>query len=196
MYKLFIYLFFFKCKWRSLKLECFLCTIKEEATATPSRSRGKCSSKESAVTKEQDKKGRESQRSRRRSQIRVSSMSDCTEPTQDPHQAALELKRSQRQGKRHRHIQQRHIVGVQGFFVAVVLLTVCVGLFSLTTFRWVVPANGEVVLRIWFYSDSPGKFEQTFNFELLGTQRHYQLQCIGLSTYPSICKDYKSVSIV
>lgn len=67
---------------------------------------------------------------------------------------------------------------------------------SLTTFRWVIPANDEVVLRIWFYSESPGKFEQTFNFELLGTQRHYQLQCRGICSYPSICKDYMLVSIV
>uniref|UniRef100_A0A3B4VD89 HYDIN axonemal central pair apparatus protein n=1 Tax=Seriola dumerili TaxID=41447 RepID=A0A3B4VD89_SERDU len=64
---------------------------------------------------------------------------------------------------------------------------------SLTTFRWVVPANSEVVLKIWFYSDSPGKFEQTFNFELLGTQRHHQLLCRGICTYPSICKDYKTL---
>lgn len=66
---------------------------------------------------------------------------------------------------------------------------------SLTTFRWVVPANGEVVLRIWFYSDTPGTFEQSFNFELLGTQRQYQLLCRGICTYPSICKDYRSVSL-
>ncbi|XP_077955507.1 hydrocephalus-inducing protein homolog isoform X2 [Gasterosteus aculeatus] len=58
---------------------------------------------------------------------------------------------------------------------------------SLTTFRWVVPANGEVVLRIWFYSEVPGAFEQTFNFELLGTRRRYQLLCRGIVTYPSIC---------
>ncbi|TDH09205.1 hypothetical protein EPR50_G00084380 [Perca flavescens] len=54
-------------------------------------------------------------------------------------------------------------------------------------------ANGEVILKIWFYSASPGKFEQTFNFELLGTQRHYQLFCKGICTYPSICKDYMTL---
>ncbi|XP_076588631.1 hydrocephalus-inducing protein homolog [Chaetodon auriga] len=125
--------------------------VKEDATAaTPSKSR----------RKDQDKKGRESQRSKKRTLLRNSSMSDCTEAAQqDQHQGTLELKRNQ----------------------------------SLTTFRWVVPANGEVVLKIWFYSDSPGKFEQTFNFELLGTQRHYQLTCRGICTYPSICKDYKTL---
>jgi len=71
---------------------------------------------------------------------------------------------------------------------------VCVS--SLTTYRWVVPASSEVNMRVWFYSDSPGNFEQTFTFELLGTQRPYQLTCRGDSTYPSICKDYMSVSIV
>ncbi|XP_059190373.1 hydrocephalus-inducing protein homolog [Centropristis striata] len=145
---------------------------KEEAPTRFSKSRGKGSIKESAVTKEKDKKGRESQKSRRQTSaktkakgsdrsrspmLRVSSTSDCTE--QDQHQGNLELKRNQ----------------------------------SLTTFRWVVPANGEVVLKIWFYSDSPGKFEQTFNFELLGTRRQYQLLCRGICTYPSICKDYMTL---
>lgn len=81
-------------------------------------------------------------------------------------------------------------------FALVLLLIVCVFMCvnvfvcSLRTFRWVVPANGEVVLKIWFYSDSPGKFEQTYNFELLGTQRQYQLVCRGICIYPSISKDY------
>nr|XP_046249402.1 hydrocephalus-inducing protein homolog [Scatophagus argus] len=134
--------------------------VKEEATLTPSKSHGKGSIKESAVAKDQDKKGRESQRSKKRTLLHIPSTPDCTEtPQQDQHQGKLELKRNQR----------------------------------LTTFRWVVPAHGEVVLRIWFYSDSPGKFEQTFNFELLGTQRHYQLLCRGICTYPSICKDHTTL---
>ncbi|XP_077566662.1 hydrocephalus-inducing protein homolog isoform X1 [Stigmatopora nigra] len=62
---------------------------------------------------------------------------------------------------------------------------------SLTTFRWVVPAHGQVVMKIWFYSSSPGDFEQMFNFELLGTHKIYQLFCKGICTYPSFCKDYK-----
>ncbi|CAB1432186.1 unnamed protein product [Pleuronectes platessa] len=64
---------------------------------------------------------------------------------------------------------------------------------SLTTFRWVVPANGEVLLKIWFYSESLGKFEQTFHFELLGSQRQYQLPCRGISMFPSICTDYTTL---
>ncbi|XP_054633597.1 hydrocephalus-inducing protein homolog [Dunckerocampus dactyliophorus] len=62
---------------------------------------------------------------------------------------------------------------------------------GLTTFRWVVPANGQVVLKIWFYTSSPGKFEQIFHFELTETQKVYQLLCRGICTYPSFCKDYK-----
>ncbi|XP_028304635.1 hydrocephalus-inducing protein homolog isoform X2 [Gouania willdenowi] len=62
-----------------------------------------------------------------------------------------------------------------------------------TKFRWIVPAGGEVTLGIWFYSESPGTFEQTFNFELLGTQKHYHLPCRGISTYPSISQDYKTI---
>ncbi|XP_023811732.1 hydrocephalus-inducing protein homolog isoform X1 [Oryzias latipes] len=64
---------------------------------------------------------------------------------------------------------------------------------SLSTFRWVVPAGGEVGLKVWFYSETPGKFEQTFNFELVGTRKLYQLTCRGLCSYPSICKDYMTL---
>ncbi|KAM9351917.1 LOW QUALITY PROTEIN: hydrocephalus-inducing protein homolog [Symphorus nematophorus] len=128
----------------------------EEAAATPSKVRGKGSIKESAVTKDQDKKVPKSRRSKRRTPLPVPSTTEGAESTQqDQHQETLELKRNQ----------------------------------SLTKFRWVVPANGEVVLKMQFYSDSPGKFEQTLNFELLGTQRHYQLLCRGTCTYP-ISEDY------
>nr|XP_057932234.1 hydrocephalus-inducing protein homolog isoform X2 [Doryrhamphus excisus] len=62
---------------------------------------------------------------------------------------------------------------------------------SLTNFRWVVPANGQVMLKIWFYASSPGKFEQIFHFELLETQKVYELFCRGICTYPSFCQDHK-----
>eukprot|EP00063_Salmo_salar_P029727 XP_014004562.1 PREDICTED: hydrocephalus-inducing protein homolog isoform X1 [Salmo salar] len=63
----------------------------------------------------------------------------------------------------------------------------------LTTFRWNVPPNGEVTLKIWFHSQLPGKFDQTLNFELLGTKRRYQMYCRGICAYPSISKDVKMV---
>lgn len=77
--------------------------------ATPSKSGGKGSIKESEVTKDRDKKGREGQRSKRQTSaktkakgldhfhsplLKVSSMSDSTE--QDQHQRNLKLKRNQR----------------------------------------------------------------------------------------------------
>ncbi|KAI3370851.1 hypothetical protein L3Q82_007368 [Scortum barcoo] len=125
---------------------------KEEASATPSKSRSKGSIKESAVTKDKDKKVRESQRSK--IQISAKTKAKGSDQSRSP---PLQVSS------------------------------------ALTTFRWIVPANGEVVLKIWFYSESPGKFEQTFNFELLGTQRNYQLLCRGLCTYPSICRDYTTL---
>ncbi|XP_008409888.1 hydrocephalus-inducing protein homolog isoform X2 [Poecilia reticulata] len=64
---------------------------------------------------------------------------------------------------------------------------------SLTTYRWVVPAGGEVLLKIWFYSESLGVFEQVFNFETVGNRNLYQLKCKGICTYPSISTDYKIV---
>lgn len=104
--------------------------------ATASKTRSKGSIKESAVTKDKDKKGRESQRSKRqtsaktkakgldrsRSPLHVSTTSDCTE--QDQHQANLELKRNQRQGKTRRHTLQGHIA--ECFALLLLLLIVCV----------------------------------------------------------------------
>ncbi|CAH7062215.1 Hydin [Phodopus roborovskii] len=63
----------------------------------------------------------------------------------------------------------------------------------LNHFRWIVPANGEVTLRVHFSSIDIGNYDQTFNFELLGTRRQYQLYCRGVCTYPNICKDPKVV---
>ncbi|KAG7253646.1 hypothetical protein CRUP_001409, partial [Coryphaenoides rupestris] len=60
---------------------------------------------------------------------------------------------------------------------------------TLTTFRWVVPAHGEVTLRMAFYSISPGSFEQRLTFEVLGTRRRYHLPCRGTCAYPSISRE-------
>ncbi|XP_074864560.1 hydrocephalus-inducing protein homolog isoform X2 [Carettochelys insculpta] len=63
----------------------------------------------------------------------------------------------------------------------------------LGTFRWTVPALGEVVLKIHFSSTMAGQFDQTLNFEILGTRRQYQLHCRGICTYPTICQDPRVV---
>ncbi|XP_003791425.1 hydrocephalus-inducing protein homolog isoform X2 [Otolemur garnettii] len=63
----------------------------------------------------------------------------------------------------------------------------------LSHFRWIVPPNGEVTLRVHFSSNDLGNFDQTFSFEILGTRRHYQLYCRGVCTYPYICQDPKVV---
>ncbi|KAM6177458.1 hydrocephalus-inducing protein homolog [Erethizon dorsatum] len=63
----------------------------------------------------------------------------------------------------------------------------------LNYYRWIVPANGEVTLRVHFSSSDVGNFDQTFNFEILGTRRQYQLYCRGVCTYPYICQDPKVV---
>lgn len=98
-----------------------VCTLKEGAAVTPSKTRSK-SSRESAVTKEQEKKSRESQRTKKRTLLRVSSTSDCSKSTQDQHQETLELIRKQRQGEHthtHTHIQDL-------CFVVLTLLSACV----------------------------------------------------------------------
>ncbi|XP_052022456.1 hydrocephalus-inducing protein homolog [Apodemus sylvaticus] len=63
----------------------------------------------------------------------------------------------------------------------------------LNHFRWIVPPNGEVTLRVHFSSLDVGNYDQTFNFEILGTHRQYQLYCRGVCTYPYICRDPKVV---
>ncbi|XP_072278793.1 hydrocephalus-inducing protein-like [Pyxicephalus adspersus] len=60
-------------------------------------------------------------------------------------------------------------------------------------FRWVVPAGGEVLLRIHFQSSSVGNFDQTLNFELVGTRRRYQLYCRGICSFPTISQEPKIV---
>ncbi|XP_040894088.1 hydrocephalus-inducing protein homolog [Toxotes jaculatrix] len=148
-----------------------LSVVKEEAVATASKTRGKGSNKESAAIKDKDRKGRESQRSKRQTSAKTKAKGA------DRSRSPLHVSMSSDYTEQDQHQGNLELKRNQ----------------SLTTFRWVVPANGEVVLKIWFYSNSPGKFEQTFNFELLGTQRHYQLLCRGLCTYPSICKDYMTL---
>ncbi|NWX91311.1 HYDIN protein, partial [Nothoprocta pentlandii] len=66
-------------------------------------------------------------------------------------------------------------------------------LIRLTNFRWIVPAHGEVVLKIHFSSVVLGQFDQTYRFEILGTRRLYQLFCRGICVYPTICRDPRVV---
>ncbi|XP_047678536.1 hydrocephalus-inducing protein-like isoform X5 [Tachysurus fulvidraco] len=63
----------------------------------------------------------------------------------------------------------------------------------LTHFRWVMPPNGQMTLRLWFHSSVPGDFKQTLGFEVMGTKRCYQLYCRGICAFPSISKDHKTV---
>ncbi|KAM7396206.1 hypothetical protein PAMP_019263 [Pampus punctatissimus] len=144
--------------------------IKEEAVVT-SKNRMKGSIKE--VTKDKDKKSRESQRSKRRTSAKTKAKGSDRSRSPLLHVSSMSdcTEQDQHQAtlelKRNQR-QEKHVILYRND-----------------------KANGEVVLKIWFYSDSPGKFEQIFNFELLGTQKHYQLLCRGTCTYPSICKDYK-----
>ncbi|NXC09515.1 HYDIN protein, partial [Orthonyx spaldingii] len=51
--------------------------------------------------------------------------------------------------------------------------------FRLKRYRWIVPAHGEVELKVCFCTTKPGKFERTLRFELLGTKRLYEVPCSG-----------------
>ncbi|XP_059716773.1 hydrocephalus-inducing protein homolog isoform X2 [Haemorhous mexicanus] len=63
----------------------------------------------------------------------------------------------------------------------------------LKQYRWIVPALGEVELKVHFSTKKPGKFEQTLRFELVQTKRQYELPCSGTSLYPSICQNPRLV---
>ncbi|NXU58594.1 HYDIN protein, partial [Turnix velox] len=63
----------------------------------------------------------------------------------------------------------------------------------LSSYRWIVPAHGEVELKVHFSSTVLGQFDQTLNFELLGTNRLYQLHCRGTCLYPTISQDPRVV---
>nr|XP_054593766.1 hydrocephalus-inducing protein homolog [Nothobranchius furzeri] len=64
---------------------------------------------------------------------------------------------------------------------------------SRTTFRWIVPPNGQVPLKVWFYSETTGEYEQIFNFEIAGTRKPFQLTCRGRCTYPFICSKHTTL---
>ncbi|XP_069113582.1 hydrocephalus-inducing protein homolog isoform X2 [Argopecten irradians] len=64
---------------------------------------------------------------------------------------------------------------------------------KLSIFRWIVPANGEVTLRLRFQSEELGQFDQTLNFEIVGTRRRYQLYCRGICAFPSISREPRIV---
>ncbi|KAK3085440.1 hypothetical protein FSP39_003318 [Pinctada imbricata] len=64
---------------------------------------------------------------------------------------------------------------------------------KLSIFRWIIPANAEVVLRLRFQSEELGQFDQTLNFEIVGTRRRYQLYCRGICAFPSISREPRIV---
>ncbi|RMC09013.1 hypothetical protein DUI87_14012 [Hirundo rustica rustica] len=63
----------------------------------------------------------------------------------------------------------------------------------LKRYRWIVPAHGEVELKVHFSAKKPGKFAQTLRFELVETKRQYKLPCSGTGLYPSISQDPRLV---
>ncbi|XP_052229341.1 hydrocephalus-inducing protein homolog isoform X3 [Dreissena polymorpha] len=63
----------------------------------------------------------------------------------------------------------------------------------LTIFRWVIPANGEKTLRLRFQSEELGQFDQTMNFEIVGTRRRYQVYCRGICAFPTISREPRIV---
>ncbi|XP_025999986.1 hydrocephalus-inducing protein-like isoform X2 [Astatotilapia calliptera] len=151
------------------ELQASVLKLSEEATG--SKGHGKATIKDSTVAKDKDKTGREIHRSKKQTSAktkaqgpeRLGSRSHASFHPEDTDQEEHQASLEQKRS---------HI---------------------LTAFRWVVPAGGEVVLKIWFYSESPGTFKHTFNFEIVGTRRLNQLICRGVSTYPSISSDYMTV---
>ena len=59
----------------------------------------------------------------------------------------------------------------------------------LKRYRWIVPAKGEVELKVRFCPTKSGKFQQTLRFELVGMKHLYKLPCSGTGLYPSISQN-------
>ncbi|CAD5117498.1 DgyrCDS6267 [Dimorphilus gyrociliatus] len=64
---------------------------------------------------------------------------------------------------------------------------------KLNNFRWIIPPKGKVNLRIRFRTEERGQFDQTLNFEIVGTRRKYSLYCRGVTDYPTICREPRVV---
>ncbi|XP_069757040.1 hydrocephalus-inducing protein homolog [Narcine bancroftii] len=60
-------------------------------------------------------------------------------------------------------------------------------------YHWIVQPGEEVTLQVCFSSVVCGTFDQTLNFELLGTQRCYKLYCRGICMFPTINQDPRVV---
>ncbi|NWZ10633.1 HYDIN protein, partial [Agelaius phoeniceus] len=63
----------------------------------------------------------------------------------------------------------------------------------LKRYRWKVPAQGEVELKVHFFAKKPGKFEQTLRLELVLSKRQYELPCSVTGLYPSISQNPRLV---
>ena len=64
---------------------------------------------------------------------------------------------------------------------------------ELVRHRWVVPPESEIKLKIRFSSPEAGRFDQTLNFEIVGTRRRYQLFCRGVCCFPTISREPRIV---
>jgi len=60
-------------------------------------------------------------------------------------------------------------------------------------FRWIIPSNGEIRVRLRFVSNEVGQFDQTISFEILGTKRNYKIFCRGVCTFPTISREPRLV---
>ncbi|EDV21657.1 uncharacterized protein TRIADDRAFT_30117, partial [Trichoplax adhaerens] len=60
-------------------------------------------------------------------------------------------------------------------------------------YRWVIPASSTITIRIRFVSTELGQFDETLNFEIVGTRRRYQLFCRGICAFPSIAQEPRVV---
>ena len=62
-----------------------------------------------------------------------------------------------------------------------------------STHRWVVQPGESTNLKIAFTSQDTGQFDQTLNFEIVGTRRRYQLFCRGVCSFPVLSREPRIV---
>eukprot|EP00605_Chrysophyceae_sp_TOSAG23-4_P000636 GSChrysophyteH1.ASY1.ANO1.717.1 assembled CDS len=61
------------------------------------------------------------------------------------------------------------------------------------SYRWVVPGNGQIQVKIRMRSKTEGKYDANLGFEVMGTSQTFNLHCSGFCEVPAINTDSRNV---
>jgi len=61
--------------------------------------------------------------------------------------------------------------------------------------RWVVPANGNITVRLRFMAVEPGEYDEVLNIKIAWTQKIYQLHSRCVACFPSVSHEPRYVRV-